>query len=96
MRASSLHRVAHGKRALTGENGVASLNCCKIDCQCWERLVFPSHAATMLSVKSLCVFICNCIKKGRGYKNVTLKTIMNTTAEKTVNKITHHVPLLGK
>ena len=33
-------------------------------------------------------------KKGedRGYKNVTLKTIMNTIADKTVNKITHHVP----
>jgi hypothetical protein len=41
-----------------------------------------------------CVFICNCIKKGevRGYKNVTLETIMNTKADKTVKKITHHVP----
>ena len=56
MRASSLHRVAHGKRVLTEKNGVASLNCCQIDCQCLERLVFPSHAATMLSAKSLSVF----------------------------------------
>jgi hypothetical protein len=56
MRASSLHRVAHGKRVLTDKNGVASLNCCKIDCRCLERLVFPSHAASMLSVKSLSVF----------------------------------------
>jgi hypothetical protein len=28
----------------------------------------------------------------RGYKNVTLKTIMSTIADKTVNKISHHVP----
>ncbi len=42
----------------------------------------------------LCVFICNCIKKGegRGYKSVTLETIMNTKADKAVKKITHHVP----
>ncbi len=41
------------------------------------------------------MFICNCIKKDedRGYKNVTLKTIMNTTAHNTVKKITH-VPLI--
>ena len=56
MRASSLHRVAHGKRVLMEQNGVASLNCCKIDCQCLERLVFPSHSASMLSVQSLSVF----------------------------------------
>jgi hypothetical protein len=39
------------------------------------------------------VFICNCIKKDedRGYKNVTLETIMNTKVDKTVKKITHHV-----
>ena len=42
----------------------------------------------------VCVFICNCIKKDevRGYKNVTLETIMSTEAEKTVKKITHQVP----
>jgi len=28
----------------------------------------------------------------RGYKNVTLETIMNTKADKAVKKITHHVP----
>jgi hypothetical protein len=41
-----------------------------------------------------CVFICNFIKKGesRGYKSVTLETIMNTKADKAVKKITHHVP----
>jgi hypothetical protein len=41
-----------------------------------------------------CVFICNCIKKGesRGYKNVTIETIMNTKADKAVKKNTHHVP----
>ncbi len=40
------------------------------------------------------VFICNCIKKGevRGYKNFTLETIMNTKSDKSVKKITHHVP----
>jgi hypothetical protein len=36
----------------------------------------------------------DCIKKGedRGYKNVTLETIMNAKADKAVKKITHHVP----
>ena len=38
---------------------------------------------------------CSCLfaKKGedRGYKNVTLETIMNTKADKAVKKITHHV-----
>ena len=28
----------------------------------------------------------------RGYKNVTLETIMHTKADKAVKKITHHVP----
>ena len=41
-----------------------------------------------------CVFICNCIKRGedRGYKSVTLETMMNAKADKPVKKITHHVP----
>jgi hypothetical protein len=41
-----------------------------------------------------CVFICNCRKKGegRGYKSVTLETMMNTKADKAEKKITHHVP----
>jgi hypothetical protein len=40
-----------------------------------------------------CVFICNCRKKGegRGYKSVTLETMMNTKADKAEKKITHHV-----
>ena len=39
-------------------------------------------------------FICNCIKRGedRGYKSVTLETMMNAKADKPVKKITHHVP----
>jgi hypothetical protein len=34
------------------------------------------------------MFLCNCIKKGesRGYKNVTLETIMKTKADKAVRK----------
>jgi hypothetical protein len=49
---------------------------------------------TSSSWKEMCVFICNCIKKGedRGYKTVTLETIMNTKVDKVVKKITHHVP----
>jgi hypothetical protein len=56
-------------------------------------VIFMEVLSSAFSTKK-CVFICNCIKKGedRGYKNITLKTIMNTTADKTVNKITHHVP----
>jgi hypothetical protein len=41
------------------------------------------------------LFICSWIKKGRrprrGFKEVTLETIMSTKADKTVQKITHHV-----
>jgi hypothetical protein len=34
------------------------------------------------------------MKKGedRGYKSVALETIMNTKVDKSVKKITHHVP----
>jgi hypothetical protein len=40
------------------------------------------------------VFIDNCIKENedRGYKSVTVETIMNTKADKDVKKFTHHVP----
>ena len=43
--------------------------------------------------REVCLFP-DVYKKGedRGYKNVTLKTKMNTIADKTVNKIAHHVP----
>ena len=53
----------------------------------------PTHMCGMKGLV-LCVFISNCIKKGedRGYKSVTLETIMNTKADKAVKKITHHVP----
>jgi hypothetical protein len=52
-----------------------------------------SSGISLVKADALCVFIFNCIKKGedRGYKNVTLETIMNTKADKDVKKITHHV-----
>ena len=42
-----------------------------------------------------CMFICNWIKIGeiRGSKNCHVETMMNTKVDKTVKKITHHVPL---
>jgi hypothetical protein len=55
-RSSSLHRVAHGKRVQTEKERFASLDCCKFDCQRLERLVFPLHAESILSVQSLSLF----------------------------------------
>ena len=41
-----------GSVCYKAKNWFASLNCCKIDCQCLERLVSPSHSVSLFSAKS--------------------------------------------
>ncbi len=71
------------------------------ECRCDERLKPKGEEYTcfaytrkslIYSISSIVYLQLNKKDESRGYKNITLRTIINTITDKTVNKITHHVP----